>query len=68
MGPLLNEAGALVAKDTEEAEIVNALFASVFTGKTGFQKYQIPEGRGKAWSRLLTLHAGVSGPGCTREC
>lgn len=34
MGPLLNEVGALVTKDTEEAELVNTFLPSVFTAKT----------------------------------
>ena len=34
MGPLLNELGALVTKDTEKAELLNAFFTSVFTAKS----------------------------------
>ena len=34
MGPLVNEVGALVAKDTQKAELLNAFFASAFTAKT----------------------------------
>ena len=38
VGPLLNEVGALVTKDTEKAELLNAFFASVFTAKTSPQE------------------------------
>lgn len=51
MGPLLNGAGATVTEDTEEPEVLNAFFASVFTGKPDFQKYQIPDTRGRVWSK-----------------
>ena len=47
VGPLLNGAGALVTQDMEKAEVLNAAFASVFTGKTGLQESQAPETRGK---------------------
>ncbi|KAK4832613.1 LOW QUALITY PROTEIN: hypothetical protein QYF61_024594 [Mycteria americana] len=48
---LLNEAGDLVTNDTENAEILNAFFASVFTSKTSLQKSQAPETRRKVWSK-----------------
>ncbi|KAK4832432.1 hypothetical protein QYF61_023156, partial [Mycteria americana] len=51
MGPLLNEAGALMTKDTEEPEVLSAFFATVFICETDFQKYQVPETRGKVWSK-----------------
>ena len=37
VGLLLNEVGALVMQDAEEAELLNAFFASVFTAKAGPQ-------------------------------
>ncbi|PKU44209.1 hypothetical protein llap_5469 [Limosa lapponica baueri] len=33
IGPLMNEAGALVVEDTEKAELLNPFFALVFTAK-----------------------------------
>lgn len=38
MGPLLNGARAVVTQDVEKAEVVRAIFTSVFTSKTGLQK------------------------------
>jgi len=35
VGPLLNEAGVLVIEDAEQAELLNAFFASVFGAKAG---------------------------------
>jgi len=34
VGPLLNEVSALVMEDTKKVDLLNALFASVFTAKT----------------------------------
>ena len=34
VGPLLNEVGALVTRNAEKAEILNAFFVSVFNAKT----------------------------------
>lgn len=39
---LLNRAGETVTNDTENAEDLNALFASVFTSETGLQESQAP--------------------------
>jgi len=38
VGPLLNEVGVLVMEDTEKAELLNAIFASVFSAKAGPQE------------------------------
>ena len=35
----------------EKAEVLNAAFASGFTSKTGLQEYQVPESRGKGYSK-----------------
>lgn len=34
----------------EKAEVLDALFTSLFTGKTCLQEFQGPEVRGKVWS------------------
>jgi len=48
VGPLLNEVDVLVAEETERAELLNALFASVFTAKAGPQASQSLEVREEA--------------------
>lgn len=45
MDLLLNEVGALVTRDTEKAEIVNAFFVLVLNAKTSPQESQILEVR-----------------------
>lgn len=42
MGLLLNEVGVLVTEDTEKMELLNAVFASVFTAKISTQESQSP--------------------------
>lgn len=37
LGPLFNGAGDLVMYDREKAEVFDAAFASVITGRTGLQ-------------------------------
>jgi len=49
VGPLLNEVHALVMEDTEKVELLNAFFASVFSGKAGPQESQALEVREEAW-------------------
>ena len=51
MGPLLNKVSALVAEDTEKAELLNAFFASVFTAKAGPEESQSLEVREEAWRK-----------------
>ncbi|GAB0207732.1 hypothetical protein GRJ2_003238900 [Grus japonensis] len=43
VGPLLNEAGALVMEDTEKAELLHAFFTSVLTAKADPQESQTLE-------------------------
>ncbi|GAB0204607.1 mitochondrial enolase superfamily member 1 [Grus japonensis] len=45
VGPLRNETGDLVTQDVEKAEVLNDLFASVFTGKCLSHTAQVTEGR-----------------------
>ena len=39
---MLIETGDLVTQDMEKAEVLNAFFALVFTGKTGLQESEAP--------------------------
>lgn len=50
MSLLLDGAGELVTNDMEKAEVLNALFASVFTNETALLVSQGPETREKIWS------------------
>ncbi|GAB0205781.1 mitochondrial enolase superfamily member 1 [Grus japonensis] len=49
--PLLNEVGALVMEATGKAELLNAVFASVFTTKVGPQETQTLEVGEKVWRK-----------------
>ncbi|XP_076217536.1 uncharacterized protein LOC143172166 [Aptenodytes patagonicus] len=49
VGPLRNETGDLVTRDTEKAEVLNDFFASVFTGKCSSLTAQAAEGKGGDW-------------------
>ncbi|KFM05090.1 hypothetical protein AS27_03707, partial [Aptenodytes forsteri] len=49
VGPLRNEMGDPVTRDTEKAEVLNAFFASVFTGKCSSLTAQAAEGKGGDW-------------------
>lgn len=53
MGPLLNVEDVLVIEDMEKAKVLNALSISVFTRKTGLQKFQALESRGKNGARKI---------------
>lgn len=41
----------MVKENMERAEVLNAFFASSFTGKTSLQEPQALETRGKVWSK-----------------
>jgi len=49
VGPLLNEVSALVMEGTENAELLNVFFASVFSAKAGPQASQSLEVGEEAW-------------------
>ncbi|RMC03500.1 hypothetical protein DUI87_20699 [Hirundo rustica rustica] len=44
LGSLLDEAGNLVTKDEEKAEMLNAFFASVLIGRTAYPQDNCPQG------------------------
>ncbi|RMC19030.1 hypothetical protein DUI87_03634 [Hirundo rustica rustica] len=44
LSSLLDEAGNLVTKDEEKAEMLNAFFASVFIGRTAYPQDNCPQG------------------------
>lgn len=52
MVPLLNEMGDLVEQDSENAEVLNTFFVSVFTRKSGLQKSKFP---GRCWRSKETV-------------
>ena len=49
VGPLQKEKGDLVTQNMEKAEVLNDLFASVFTSKCSMQTAQDTEGKGRDW-------------------
>jgi len=49
VGPLLNELGVLVTKDTEKVELINTFIASVFSSKASPQESQALEVREEAY-------------------
>ncbi|NWZ27283.1 CCD91 protein, partial [Asarcornis scutulata] len=51
VGPLLNEAGALVTKVTEKVELPNAFFASGFTTEISPQESQTLETKEEVWRK-----------------
>ena len=51
VGLLRNGAGDLVTEAMEKGEMLNVIFASVFSSKTCLQESQVLETRGKVWSK-----------------
>ncbi|GAB0183490.1 mitochondrial enolase superfamily member 1 [Grus japonensis] len=51
--PLLNEAGHLVTKDMEKAEVLNAFFASACNSKIHLQEFQAPGPVGESGARKI---------------
>lgn len=51
VGTLLNEAWAVVKKNMEKPEILNALFTLFFTIKICLRESQTPETRQKVWNK-----------------
>jgi len=49
VGPLWKEMGDLVTWDMEKAEVLNNIFASVFTSKRFSHTAQVTEGKGRDW-------------------
>jgi len=48
-GPLRKQAGDLVTRDVEKAEVLNDCFASVFNSKCSSHTTQVAEGKGGDW-------------------
>ncbi|GAB0188244.1 mitochondrial enolase superfamily member 1 [Grus japonensis] len=49
VGPLWKEMGDLVTQDMEKAEVLNDIFASIFTSKGSSHTTQVTEGKGRDW-------------------
>ncbi|KFV13637.1 hypothetical protein N340_12895, partial [Tauraco erythrolophus] len=49
VGPFRKETGDLATRDMEKAEVLNDVFASVFTGKSSSSTAQVAEGKGRDW-------------------
>jgi len=53
MGPLWKKMGDLVTWDMEKAEVLNDVFASVFTGKCSSHAAQVADHKGRDWEKEL---------------
>ena len=51
MGPQLNGTGDMVTWDMEKSEVLNVIFASLFTNNNIFQESQAPEASEKVRSK-----------------
>jgi len=51
VSPLWKEAGHLVTRDVEKAEVLNDFFASVFNSKCSSHTAQVAEGKGRDWEK-----------------
>lgn len=51
LDPLLNKTRDFVKHNMEKAELLNAFFTTVFINMTSLQECQVPETRGKGWTR-----------------
>jgi len=58
VGPLQKEAGDLVTRDVEKAEVLNDFFASGFNSKCSSHTTQVAEGKGRDWENEEPLTAG----------
>lgn len=83
-GTLLNGAGILMAADAQKVEILNAVFASVFTYKDQPSGKPVPRDQGESLERegvslveedcirdrlgKLDIHKSMSLVGCIHEC
>jgi len=56
--PLWKETGDLVRQDMEKAEVLNDIFASVFTGKCPSHTTQVTDGKGRDWENEEPPTAG----------
>lgn len=59
MGPLQEETGDLVMRDTEKAAVLNDFFISVFTGKGSRHTARAAESKGKNMEKIWLLSVKI---------